>query len=145
MSKFDIRKINSDGTINGTITEMEDKEMLAKTPEYMSNDKELVDIWIFDEKGNKSLYCSNNKDRDMSDITKDNPLIFNYSGHWRATIYCENNEMHIVYNFFNVADMQMGYNNAIDAFTNYMNQYYPAVRYRYKEIKISVAEVTFTL
>ena len=35
-----------------------------------------------DKTGKKMLYASTNKDRDMSNITKENPICFGYGIHW---------------------------------------------------------------
>ena len=94
-----------------------------------------------DKTGKKMLYASTNKDRDMSDITKENPICFGYGIHWWVTMYCEDNQIHCEYHISLMQQMYVAYNNMINEVIEALNTYYPAIKNRYKTFSFTIAEV----
>ena len=94
-----------------------------------------------DKTGKKMLYASTNKDRDMSDITKENPICFGYGIHWWVTMYCEDNQIHCEYHISLMQQMYVAYNNMINGVIEALNTYYPAIKNRYKTFGFTIAEV----
>ena len=94
-----------------------------------------------DKTGKKMLYASTNKDRDMSDITKENPICFGYGIHWWVTMYCEDNQIHCEYHISLMQQMYVAYNNIINGVIEALNTYYPAIKNRYKTFGFTIAEV----
>lgn len=94
-----------------------------------------------DKTGKKMLYASTNKDRDMSDITKENPICFGYGIYWWVTMYCENNQIHCEYHISLMQQMYVAYNNMINEVIEALNTYYPAIKNRYKTFGFTIAEV----
>ena len=94
-----------------------------------------------DKTGKKMLYASTNKDRDMSDITKENPICFGYGIHWWVTMYCEDNQIHCEYHISLMHQMYVAYNNMINGVIEALNTYYPAIKNRYKTFGFTIAEV----
>ena len=94
-----------------------------------------------DKTGKKMLYASTNKDRDMSDITKENPICFGYGIYWWVTMYCENNQIHCEYHISLMQQMYVTYNNMINGVIEALNTYYPAIKNRYKTFGFTIAEV----
>lgn len=94
-----------------------------------------------DKTGKKMLYASTNKDRDMSDITKENPICFRYGIHWWVTMYCEDNQIHCEYHISLMQQMYVVYNNMINGVIEALNTYYPAIKNRYKTFGFTIAEV----
>ena len=94
-----------------------------------------------DKTGKKMLYASTNKDRDMSDITKENPICFGYGIHWWVTMYCEDNQIHCKYHISLMQQMYVAYNNMINGVIEALNTYYPAIKNRYKTFGFTIAEV----
>ena len=85
MAKYEISKTDIlNGTFECNTVEIDSYEMAQNIlPKYMNDTRYLIDIWIYDDKtGKKMLYASTNKDRDMSNITKENPICFGYGIHW---------------------------------------------------------------
>lgn len=144
MSKYEISKTDIlSGTFECNTVEIDSREM-AQTilPKYMKYTGNLIDIWIYDDKtGKKMLYASTNKDRDMSDITKENPICFGYRTHWWVTVYCEDNQIHCEYHISLIEQMAVAYNNMIDEVVAALNKYYPAIKNRYKTFSFTIAEV----
>ena len=87
------------------------------------------------------LYASTNKDRDMSYITKENPICFGYGIHWWVTMYCEDNQIHCEYHISLMQQMYVAYNNMINGVIEALNTYYPAIKNRYKTFGFTIAEV----
>ena len=94
-----------------------------------------------DKTGKKMLYASTNKDRDMSNITKENPICFGYGIHWWVTMYCEYNQIHCEYHISLMQQMYVAYNNMINGVIEALNTYYPAIKNRYKTFGFTIAEV----
>ena len=94
-----------------------------------------------DKTGKKMLYASTNKNRDMSDITKENPICFGYGIHWWVTMYCEDNQIHCEYHISLMHQMYVAYNNMINGVIEALNTYYPAIKNRYKTFSFTIAEV----
>lgn len=94
-----------------------------------------------DKTGKKMLYASTNKDRDMSDITKENPICFGYGIHWWVTMYCEDNQIHCEYHISLMQQMYVAYNNMINGVIEALNTYYPAIKNRYKTFGFTIAKV----
>ena len=94
-----------------------------------------------DKTGKKMLYASTNKDRDMSNITKENPFCFGYGIHWWVTMYCEDNQIHCEYHISLMQQMYVAYNNMINGVIEALNTYYPAIKNRYKTFGFTIAEV----
>ena len=94
-----------------------------------------------DKTGKKMLYASTNKDCDMSNITKENPICFGYGIHWWVTMYCEDNQIHCEYHISLMQQMYVAYNNMINGVIEALNTYYPAIKNRYKTFAFTIAEV----
>lgn len=94
-----------------------------------------------DKTGKKMLYASTNKDRDMSNITKENPICFGYGIHWWVTMYCEDNQIRCEYHISLMQQMYVAYNNMINGVIEALNTYYPAIKNRYKTFGFTIAEV----
>ncbi len=144
MSKYEISKTDIlSGTFECNTVEIDSCEMDQNIlPKYMKYTGNLIDIWIYDDKtGKKMLYASTNKNRDMSDITKENPICFGYRTHWWVTVYCEDNQIHCEYHISLAPQMAVAYNNMIDGVIAALNKYYPAIKNRYKTFGFTIAEV----
>lgn len=144
MAKYEISKTDIlSGTFECITVEIDSYEMAQNIlPKYMNYTRYLIDIWIYDDKtGKKMLYASTNKDRDMSDITKENPICFGYGIYWWVTMYCENNQIHCEYHISLMQQMYVAYNNMINEVIEALNTYYPAIKNRYKTFGFTIAEV----
>lgn len=144
MSKYEISKINIlSGDYECNTVEMDHCEMAQHfLPNYMNDKENLIDIWIYDDKtGKKILYASNDKNRNMYDITKKNPISFRYRTHWWVTVYCEDNQIHCEYHISLMQQMAVAYDNMINEVITALNTYYPAIKNRYKTFNFSIAEI----
>lgn len=144
MAKYEISKTSIlSGTFECLTVEIDSYEMDQNIlPKYMNDTANLIDIWVYDNKTGKKMLCaSNNKNRDMSDITKENPIYFGYRTHWWATMYCEDNQIHCEYHISLMQQMYVAYNNMINGVIAALNAYYPAIKNRYKTFNFSIAEV----
>lgn len=113
-------------------------------PSYMKDTQNNIDIWVYTDNGNRNFFASNNKDRDMSDITKENPICIGYPDHHYITIYCKDNEIHAEYHFLGYFDMQVAYDRIVKTIVDISDEFYPAIRNKYGAIAIAISEVNFT-
>lgn len=144
MAKYEISKTDIlSGTFECITVEIDSYEMDQNIlPKYMNDTADLIDFWVYDNKtGKKMLYASTNKNRDMSDITKENPICFGYRTHWWVTLYCEDNQIHCEYHISLMQQMYVAYNNMINEVIAALNKYYPAIKNRYKTFGFTIAEV----
>lgn len=145
--KFDIIKTNiATGDVYEDTIEVEKDEMMDNLlPVYMKDTQNNTDIWIYTEKGSRNFFASTNKDRDMSDITKENAICIGYSDHYFTTIYCKDNKIHADYHFLGYFDMQVAYNMIVKSIVDFVNEFFPAIKNKYGEIVISISEINFKL
>lgn len=144
--KFDITKTNiATGDVHEETIEVDKNEMLDNLlPSYMKDTQNNTDIWIYTDNGNRSFFASTNKDRDMSDITKENPICIGYPDHYYIMIYCKDNKIHAEYIFLDYLDMQVAYSRIVKSIVDTVDEFFPAIRNKYGEIAIGIPEVNFT-
>lgn len=144
--KFDIIKTNiTTGDVHVETIEVDKDEMMNNLlPGYMKDTQYNTDIWVYTDNGNRNFFASSNKDRDMSDITKENPICIGYPDHHYTTIYCKDNEIHAEYHFLGYFDMQIAYDRIVKTIVDIADEFYPAIRNKYGAIAISISEVNFT-
>lgn len=144
--KFDIIKTNiATGDVHVETIEVDKDEMRNNLlPGYMKDTQNNIDIWVYTDNGNRNFFASNDKDHDMSDITKENPICIGYPDHHYTTIYCKDNEIHAEYHFLDYFDMQVAYHRIVESIVKIADEFYPAIRNKYGEIAISISEVNFT-
>lgn len=144
--KFDIIKTNiTTGDVHVETIEVDKDEMMNNLlPGYMKDTQYNTDIWVYTDNGNRNFFASSNKDRDMSDITKENPICIGYPDHHYTTIYCKDNEIHAEYHFLGYFDMQVAYDRIVKTIVDIADEFYPAIRNKYGAIAISISEVNFT-
>lgn len=144
--KFDIIKTNiATGYVYEDTIEVEKDEMMDNLlPVYMKDTQYNTDIWVYTDNGNRNFFASSNKDRDMSDITKENPICIGYPDHHYTTIYCKDNEIHAEYHFLGYFDMQIAYDRIVKTIVDIADEFYPAIRNKYGAIGIAISEVNFT-
>lgn len=144
--KFDIIKTNiATGDVHVETIEVDKDEMRNNLlPGYMKDTQNNIDIWVYTDNGNRNFFASNDKDHDMSDITKENPICIGYPDHHYTTIYCKDNEIHAEYHFLGCFDMQVAYHRIVESIVKIADEFYPAIRNKYGEIAISISEVNFT-
>lgn len=144
--KFDIIKTNIvTGDVHVETIEVEKDEMMNNLlPGYMKDTQNNTDIWVYTDNGNRNFFASNNKDRDMSDITKENPICIGHPDHHYITIYCKDNKIHAEYHFLGYFDMQVAYDRIVKTIVDIADEFYPAIRNKYGAIAIAISEVNFT-
>lgn len=144
--KFDIVKTNiATGDVHEETIEADNGEMLDNLfPSYMKDTQNNTDVWIYSENGNRSFFASTNKNRDMSDITKENPICIGHPDHYFITIYCEDNEIHVEYHFLGYFDMQVAYSRIVKSIVEIFDKFFPAIRNKYGAFTIGISEVNFT-
>ena len=144
--KFDIIKTNiTTGDVHVETIEVDKDEMMNNLlPGYMKDTQYNTDIWVYTDNGNRNFFASSNKDRDMSDITKENPICIGYPDHHYTTIYCKDNEIHAEYHCLGYFDMQIAYDRIVKTIVDIADEFYPAIRNKYGAIAISISEVNFT-
>lgn len=144
--KFDIIKTNiATGDVHEETIEVEKDEMMDNLlPGYMKDTQNNTDIWVYTDNGNRNFFASTNKDRDMSDITKENPICIGYPDHHYTTIYCKDNKIHAEYHFLGYWDMQVAYHSIVESIVKIADEFYPAIRNKYGAIGIAISEVNFT-
>lgn len=144
--KFDIIKTNiATGDVYEDTIEVDKDEMMNNLlPVYMKDTQNNTDIWVYTDNGNRNFFASSNKDRDMSDITKENPICIGYPDHHYTTIYCKDNEIHAEYHFLGYFDMQIAYDRIVKTIVDIADEFYPAIRNKYGAIAIGISEVNFT-
>lgn len=144
--KFDIIKTNiTTGDVHVETIEVDKDEMMNNLlPGYMKDTQYNTDIWVYTDNGNRNFFASSNKDRDMSDITKENPICIGYPDHHYTTIYCKDNEIHAEYHFLGYFDMQIAYDRIVKTIVDIADEFYPAIRNKYGAIAIAISEVNFT-
>lgn len=144
--KFDIIKTNiTTGDVHVETIEVDKDEMMNNLlPGYMKDTQYNTDIWVYTDNGNRNFFASSNKDRDMSDITKENPICIGYPDHHYTTIYCKDNEIHAEYHFLGYFDMQVAYDRIVKTIVDIADEFYPAIRNKYGAIAIAISEVNFT-
>ena len=143
--KFDITKTNiATGEVHEETIEVDKNEMLDNLlPSYMKDTQNNTDIWVYTHKGNRNFFASTNKDRDMSDITKENPICFGYPDHHYIIIYCKDNKIHAEYHLLGYLDMQVAYDRIVKSIVDTVDEFFPAIRNKYGEIAIGISEVNF--